>query len=56
MSDCIGKWWKDHKWKDLTQGKLAKDKMVIGENIIQERRCEICNKVELRTASTTIYE
>lgn len=42
-------WHKWGKWKDVDAGDiLREDNSIKGKYIVQERRCEICNKVQLR--------
>ncbi len=49
----IHKW---TKWKDRNKGRLIrqKDDSVVGNIIVQERRCKKCNKVQLRNEMVII--
>jgi len=42
------------KWSDKADGNKTQSGRVLGKVIIQERRCERCNMVELRAAEATI--
>lgn len=44
------------KWKDTNNWEItrSKDGAVVGHLIVQERRCEVCNKVERRVARVWI--
>lgn len=44
------------KWTDKTEGQKTRDGRVIGKIIVQERRCEVCNQVALRTEEAVINE